>query len=98
MRAEMQARGFFKSSWRAFLGWVMGASFAAMALALSISVVRDPARMADAVGAMMMLIPAMAAVLGVNIAGNRRERETAMTGQPSNGLMDALAQRLKDHQ
>lgn len=96
IRAEMQANGLFKSGWRAFIGWVLGLAFAEMATALSVAAVLDPSQMSSAAGAMMVIVPAMAAVLGVNIAGNRRERETAMTGHQSTSLLDAVAHRVKN--
>lgn len=90
MRAELAADGAFKSGWRPAVGWVMALSFAMIAGALCWSLVRDPSSLPDVIDAVIALIVAMGAVVGVGIKKRSDDKQTAMTGQPPAGLLSAL--------
>lgn len=98
MRAELAADDGFKSGWRPMIGYTMafvfGINGVALAIGLIYSVMNDPAQVSELLSALMVLAAAMAPVLGVNIARRSADKQTAMTGQTQNTLMQGLADRL----
>lgn len=90
MRAELESSSGFRSNWRPMIGWTMALSFLLMTGSLCYAVINDPAQLPNAVSGMMTLAVAMAAVLGINIGGERRLHEASITKQPSSGLLDIL--------
>lgn len=90
MRAEVQSNSIYKGGWRSAIGWTMALSFLLMTGSLCYAVINDPAQLPNAVSGMMTLAVAMAAVLGINIGGERRLHESSITKQPSSGLLDIL--------
>jgi len=90
MRAEVKSPNVFKTGWRSAIGWTMALSFLLMTGSLCYAVINDPTQLPNAVSGMMTLAVAMAAVLGINIGGERRLHESTITKQPSKGLFDVL--------
>lgn len=94
IRAELGTEGWYRSGWRPAVGWVLALSFGAMAVALVVSVLRDPSQLPSAMDGIITLIVAMGTVLGVNINARTMEKHLRATGTMPVTLLDAIKARV----
>lgn len=95
MRAEIAAKGLYKTGWRAAIGWVIAGSLGLSSIAVSaclvLAVLRAPDMLQELISAMITLFISGAYILGVNINASSKETQTATTGKPPvGGLVEMI--------
>lgn len=98
IRAELETKDRFKSYWRPMFGYVYTLSWLLLMLAVSYSIAFKPDTAVQAINAVTALQPILGVglvVLGV-VASKRSQDKQASLGVQPNGIMSAIATRIKN--